>query len=79
MLGVNPQHKDHIEQKQVHVLYINLEQAQEEVEKRFVSCFSALNDLDRAIAYSDIMNPSEIKNWQIIILHHTCIHFTVQI
>lgn len=62
MLGVNPQHKDHIEQKQVHVLYINLEQAQEEVEKRFVSCFSALNDLDRAIAYSDIMNPSEIKN-----------------
>lgn len=61
MLGVNPQHKNHIEQKQAHVLYINLEQAQEEVEKRFVSCFSALNDLDRAIAYSDIMNPSEIK------------------
>lgn len=61
MLGVNPHYKNHIDQKQVHVLYINLEQAQEEVEKRFVSCFSAINNLDKAIKYSDIMNPSEIK------------------
>lgn len=54
--GCNPLFDVQNVQKPQKVLYINLEQEKSEIEKRIISCFSAMNNLSQAIPYSTMMD-----------------------
>lgn len=60
--GNNPYLKENKSFSNAKVLYITLEQSKEEIEKRFISTLSALNDLSGAISFGDLMNPSQFFN-----------------
>lgn len=60
--GFNPLFPEKGKQKQAKVLYVNLEQANEELEKRIISLFSVLNDAKRGIAYSSLMNAKNLSD-----------------
>lgn len=59
--GLNPLFPEKGRQKQSKVLYVNLEQATEELEKRAISLFSAMNDVSHGIAYSSLMNAGNLS------------------
>lgn len=60
--GNNPYLKENISFSRKKVLYITLEQSREEIEKRFISTLSALDNLSDAISFGDLMNPSQFFN-----------------
>lgn len=60
--GINPLFPEKGRQKQAKVLYVNLEQANEELEKRMIALFSVLNDVKRGIAYSSLMNAKNLND-----------------
>lgn len=62
MSGVNPLLQKKKLQNPSKVLYVNLEQANEEIEKRIISAFSLLNNSRHAIPYSAMMNMAELEN-----------------
>lgn len=62
--GCNPLCDVQGEQKPQKVLYVNLEQEETEIEKRIISCFSAMNDLSRAIPYSMMMDMIKLSGNQ---------------
>ena len=59
--GCNPLYDESNKQDPQNVLYINLEQDETEIEKRIISCLSAFNNVEKAIPYSDMMNPSKLS------------------
>lgn len=59
--GLNPLFPEKGRQKQAKVLYVNLEQVTEELEKRAISLFSAMNDVSHGIAYSSLMNAGNLS------------------
>lgn len=60
--GFNPLFSEKDKQKQAKVLYVNLEQANEELEKRMISLFSVLNDIKSGIPYSSLMNAKNLSD-----------------
>lgn len=60
--GNNPYLKEKKSFPSKKLLYITLEQSKEEIEKRFISTLSALNNLAGAISFGDLMNPSQFFN-----------------
>lgn len=60
--GINPLFPEKRRQKQAKILYVNLEQANEELEKRMIALFSVLNDVKRGIAYSSLMNAKNLND-----------------
>lgn len=63
IMGINPYYDESLkDKKRRKVIYISLEQNEVEIEKRIISTISGLNNIKKAVSFSDLMNPSRFTN-----------------